>query len=273
MGAETSLPLQCCSLDLDFLCLQSLILCYHAGTARADWAAPAHAKRQATPTRTPARAPKKPHAMAVAAAKRAQMRQLDSTPPRHLLSHDPADRVITPAKRALCSSAVNAEHSNAKRLHSMNAGTPGRAPGNRFSSAAGCGPDLCQQPQQEGGEYGLEDAPQRSLGSIGSQLPIRPQTLGRVGSHASPYADSVEQHSFNRQLGGNTAPFRGNTRATVFGRNQARQPGRGMSNVQQQPSSTGTTAGLQLCTPLRPNSAGSALRGFVPPDHRFASCS
>ena len=210
--------------------------------------------------------------MAFAAAKRAQMRQLDSTPQRHLLSHDPADRTMTPAKRTLCSRALNAEHSTAKRMHSMNALTPGKAPGKGFASVAGQGPQLWQQPQLEGDDCGLEDEPRCSLDPMRSRLPFRPQSVGRVGPHVSSYDDSVEQHSFNRQTQG-TAPFRGSARATRLDRNQARQPGREMSNVHQQPSSRGQAAGLQLRTPSRPNSARSALRGFVPADHRFALCS
>lgn len=45
---------------------------------------------------------------------------------------------------------------------------------------------------------------------------------------------------------------------------QSRQLGSGLGHKGRLASSQ-----LQLRTPARPNSAGSALRGFVPPDHRY----
>ena len=234
------------------------------GAPKADWAAPPHSKRQATPSLTPARAAKQPHPMAAAAARRARMKELESTPPTHLLSQNAPDRALTPAKRALCSAAVNAELAPAKRLHMMHA--PEGSAGLQWQ----------QQRMMHEGEYDMEGGFNAAPAPLGNQLPFRTQPESRLNRLCpSPGGNAVYQQSV-----GNTAPYI--TGSVGIGRatsgllmSVARSPTQHhpmRKEVGNLPSgSRGAVAGSQLRTPLRPDSAGSALRGYVPPEHRFVS--
>lgn len=199
--------------------------------------------------------------MAAAAARRAQMKELESTPPTHLVSQSAADRVITPAKRTLCSAAVNAVLAPAKRLHMMHA------------------PEGAAGPWHEGA-YDMEGSFYETCDPMGAQLPFRSQPESRLSRPCpSPYGDIMHQQNVS-----NTAPYLtsstgslGVGRATTGLLNVARPPiqqhhtiRKDMGNLK--PGSRGADAGSQLRTPLRPNCAGSALRGYVPPEHRFVSC-
>ena len=230
--------------------------CY-IGPPKADWAAPARAKWQATP----ARPPKKPHPMATAAARRAQMRELDTTPPTHLLNpggQNVADQSSTPAKRMLCSTALSAQHTPAKRLHTMHASD---TRGQRW-----------QQEVVHEGDNGLEGAAREDYYPMGSQPCLHPQYESRLRAGPVPYGIGVYQQGVSGTVPHKAAMRRlgtGTTTSQVLNaaRPQAqRQPVR--REVGLESGSTGALASLQLRTPLRPNSAGSALRGYVPPEHR-----
>ena len=203
--------------------------------------------------------------MAAAAARRACMKELESTPPTHLLSQNAADRALTPAKRALCSAALNAELAPAKRLHMMHA--PEGSAGLQWQ----------QQRMMHEGEYDMEGGFNAAPAPWGNQLPTQPES--RLNRHCpSPGGSAVYQQSL-----GNTASYMTNSTGSVgIGRatsgllvSAARPP------TQHHPmrkevgnpltGSRGAVPGSQLRTPLRPNSAGSALRGYVPPEHRFVS--
>lgn len=230
---------------------------------KADWAAPARAKWQATPARTPARAPKKPHPMATAAARRAQMREMESTPPAHLLSHhSAADQASTPAKRMLCSTALSAQHTPAKRLHTMHA-------------ADLRGQQWQQQEVVDEGDYGVEGAFHEDHYPVGAEPSVQPQHESRLRATPVPYGIGVHQ-----QGASGTEPHRAVMRSLGTGATPAQVLNVARPQAQRHPvrrevgfksSSTGGISSLQLRTPLRPNSAGSAPRGYVPPEHRPVS--
>lgn len=199
--------------------------------------------------------------MATAAARRAQMKELESTPPAHLRSQTAADRV-TPAKRTLCSAAVNAEYAPAKRLHGMHAPDP-------------TGQLWQQQRMVQEPEYGLEGDVHEAYATVDTQLPVR--TLPHSGVNRPcplPYLGSMHQQNMGSTDPDMTGSIRrlGTGRATSGILNAAR-PAAQRQSIRKAATNTGTAAGLQLRTPLRPNSAGSALRGYVPPEHRYDSCS
>ena len=232
---------------------------WSAGAPKADWAAAPRSKWQATPCRTPARAPKKPHPMAAAAARRAQMKELDSTPPRHLLSQDAADNALTPAKRMLCSAAVNAELAPAKRLHMMHA-------------PEGPARQRWQQPEMmHEREYDMEGSFHDVRDPMGTQLPSRIHPESRV-SIPCPYPVGHRTVSNRGPSTTSSTGSLGMGRATPGLLSVARPPSqhhpirKEVGN--QQSGGRGALAGAQMRTPLRPNSAGSALRGYVPPEHR-----
>ena len=232
----------------------------HVGASRADWAAPSRTTWPATPTptRPPARAPKKPHPMAINAARRAQMRDTACTPPKHLLSHVPADKV-TPAKRTLCSRAVHGDNAPAKRLHGLNAVTPCKAQGPGQAPAAMHNQSRQQQQQHLRRDADFEWDADTQVGAddeMASQLPFRPRSMGRAGSHAFPH------HGSARSAARGPGLRRGLAQACTV------PVQHGSSNLQGQLSMRNQLKGLQLRTPSRPNSAGSALRGYVPPEHR-----
>lgn len=187
------------------------------------------------------------------------MKELESTPPAHLRSQSAADRVVTPAKRTLCSAAVNAEHAPAKRLHTMHAADP-------------TGQLWQQQRMVQEQEYGMEGDVRESFATAGTQVPFRTLPDGGVNRPCAPH-DLGSRHKRHMSdtdpdMTGSTGRF-GTGRAASGILNVAR-PAAQRHSVRKEASNTGTVAGLQLRTPLRPNSAGSALRGYVPPEHRFA---
>ena len=194
------------------------------------------------------------------------MKELKSTPPSHLLSQNTADRIVTPAKRTLCSAAVHAEHAPAKRLRVMHA--PDVSAGQLWQ----------QQRMMPDGEYGVEGGFHEALHPMGTELPVSTQPDSRVRRPClSPYGDALHQQAVS-----STAPYTnsstgslGTGRATSGLLSDARPPEQHHSTRKAVGSlksgSRGAVAGLQLRMPLRPNSAGSALRGYVPPEHRFVS--
>lgn len=207
--------------------------------------------------------------MAAAAARRAQMKELESTPPTHLVSQNAADRVITPGKRTLGSAAVNAELAPAKRLHMMHApeGSAGRP--------------WQQQRMMHEGDHDMEGSfSYEACDPSGPQLPFRAQSESRR-SKAYPSPDGAD---VLQQTVSNTAAYSTSSTGSLgVGRvtsgllNVAWPPIQQHHTVKQdvgnlKPGSRGAVPGSQLRTPLRPNSAGSALRGYVPPEHRFVSC-
>ena len=219
--------------------------------------------------------------MATAAAKRAQMKELESTPPRHVLNESVADKLGAPAKRMLCSAALNAEHTPAKRMQMIHASAlkDSRAP--RGSHVAG--DDDAQQWSQheimQDSEYGLDSTFHQAFGAMDTQLPFNPQSEGRVRPLQSPYGDSVHLQTVSSAV-----PYKGTgVGASGIGRAPSQILNVARPQAQRHPvrrevgnlksSSRGAIAGLQLRTPSRSNSAGSALRGYVPPEHRFVSSS
>ena len=199
--------------------------------------------------------------MATAAARRAQMRELESTPPTHLLNpggQNVADQSSTPAKRMLCSTALSAQHTPAKRLHTMHVSDTW---GQRWQ----------QEVVHEGG---MEGAAREGHYPMGSQPCLHPQYESRLRPGLVPYSIGVYQQGVSGTVPHKAAMRSLGTGATTSqvlnARPQAqRQPVR--REVGLESGSTGGFASLQLRTPLRPNSAGSALRGYVPPEHRSVS--
>ena len=245
-----------------------MLWCCTAGVPRADWSAPLHGKHQAhpTPSRTPARAPKKPHPMAVKAARRAQM-----TPAKASLPATAEHAVNTPAKRILSSSAVGSDSTPAKRLHSRGGLTPNRGPGLIGRSAMdGHQQHWHQQLDVRPGDdaLGLDV----SVGYLGRRLPLRSHPLGSSLPHASAF-QHAPQLPFRAERMGSPAPFSNTGRAHdeghVFDR-VGTQPMTTAVRRAQHGLDGGAPCGRpQLRTPSRPNSTGSALRGYVPPDHRY----
>lgn len=189
------------------------------------------------------------------------MRELESTPPSHLRSQNAADRAVTPAKRTLCSAAVNAAHAPAKRLHTMHAPEP-------------TGQLWQQQRMVQESEYGVEGSDHEAFVSVDTQqLPFSTLPASGVNRPCPPrHLGSRHQQnmgSTDPDMAGGNGNL-GTGRATTGILNVAR-PAAQRHSVRKEPSKAGTVAGLQLRTPLRPNSAGSALRGYVPPEHRFDS--
>lgn len=238
---------------------KSLLSC--TGPPKADWTAPARAKWQATPTRTPARAPKKPHPMATAAVKRAQIKELEAAPRTYLANQDMLGKASTPAKRMLCSSALSAQHTPVKRV------TPMHAPDSRGRQ--------WQQDMMHEGDGGVEGAFHQDFCSMGTELSLQGLDASRLRAGAVPYDIGVHQQSVSstaprNPMTGSLGTFRTPLQVLTAARPQAqRYPVR--REVGLKSGSTGGSASLQLRTPLRPNSAGSALRGYVPPEHRFVS--
>lgn len=191
------------------------------------------------------------------------MKQLESTPPAHLLSQNAADRVVTPAKRTLCSAAVIAEVAPSKRLCMMH--TPDGSAGQPWQ----------QQRMMPEGECGMEGSSHEPLDPMGTQLPLRTQPESRVSRPYPPPHGDVMDLSNTASCTTSSTGGLGIGRATSGLLSVAKPPTRHHSTRTEVGSlksgSRGTVAGFQLRTPLRPNSAGSALRGYVPPEHRLVT--
>ena len=234
--------------------------CQHAaGAPRADWSAPSHGKQQPHPplSRTPARAPRKPHPMAVAAARRAQ-----KTPAKVGL---PDAGVSTPAKHMLSSSAIRSHSTPTKYLCTPNEQFQmGRSP-------------VVGAPQQRHRQTDI--SADEDLGmefcqdALGRRMPFGSQLMGSSTLHA-PRFQPAHQQAFRAETLGCPSPLdaRGirSGKASVFSRIGSQQPvNAAFGTAQQGRGAGGSSGGLQLRTPSRPNSAGSALRGYVPPQHRY----
>lgn len=189
------------------------------------------------------------------------MREMESTPPAHLLNHDTvADQGSTPAKRMLCSTALSAQHTPAKRMHTMHASDPREE-------------QWQQQEVVHEGAYGVEGAFHEDYYSVGVEPSLQPRYQSRLraapmpsGVHQQGVSGTAPHEMFMRSLGTGAAQ----SQVLNAARPQAqRHPVR--REVGLKPGSTGGVSSLQLRTPLRPNSAGSALRGYVPPEHRLGS--
>ncbi len=243
-----------------------MLWCSFAGVPRADWSAPLHGKQQVhpPPSRTPARAPKKPHPMAVNAARRAQMTPAKAATAEHAVN--------TPAKHILPSSAVGSDSTPAKRLHNRGGLTPNRGPGLIGRSAL----DGHQQQwhQQLDDVRAGDDTLDRDVGTghAGRRLPLRSHPLGSSLPNAFAF-QHAPQLPFRAERMGSPAPFSNTGRAHDGGHMYDRvgtQPMATAARRTQHGLDGGAPFGQpQLRTPSRPNSAGSALRGYVPPDHRY----
>ncbi|KAL0033852.1 hypothetical protein WJX77_007687 [Trebouxia sp. C0004] len=239
-----------------------------AGVPRADWSAPSHGKQQVHPTssRTPARAPKKPHPMALNAARRAQM-----TPAKASLPATAERTVNTPAKLILPSSAVGSDSTPAKRMQSRGGHTPDSGAGLTGRSALDglYQRQWHQQLDVRAGDDGL--GLDVSVGYTGRRLPLRPHPLGSSLPSASAF-QHARQVPFRAEAMGSPAPFSNRGRAHDEGHMFDRVGTQAMTTAGRR-AQQGLDGGPpcmrpQLRTPSRPNSAGSALRGYVPPDHR-----
>ena len=245
-----------------------MLWCCTAGLPRADWSAPLHGKQQVhpTPSRTPARGPKKPHPMAVNAARRAQM-----TPAKASLPATAEHALTTPAKRILPSSAVDSDSTPAKRLHSRGGLTPNRGPGLIGRAALdGHRQQWHQQLDVRAGDDALDmDV---SKDQAGRRLPLKTHPLGSSLPHASAF-QYASQLPFRAEGMGSPAPFSNTGRAHNEGHMFDRVGTQPMTSAARRPQhgldGRAPCGRPQLRTPSRPNSAGSALRGYVPPDHRF----
>ena len=242
-----------------------MLWCPSAGVPRADWSGPLHGKQQVHPTssRTPARAPKKPHPMAVNAARCAQMTPAKSATAEHAVN--------TPAKHILPSHAVGSDSTPAKRLPSRGGLTPNRGPGLIGRSALdGHRQQWHQQLDVRAGDEALDV--HVSKGHAGRQLPLRSHPLGSSLPNASAF-QHAPQLPFTAERVGSPASF-SNTGMAHDGRRMFDGVGTQPMTTAARRAQHGLDGGApygqpQLRTPSRPNSAGSALRGYVPPDHRY----
>lgn len=235
--------------------------CQHdAGAPRADWSAPSHGKQQphSPLSRTPARAPRKPHPMAVAAARRAQ-----KTPAKAGL---PDAGVGTPAKHMLSSSAMRSHSTPTKYLCTPNEQFQlGRSPVGGLPQQWHRQTDVSADDVDLGMEVCL-DAP-------GRRVPFRSQLMGSSTLHAPRFQPAHQQAFRPETLGCPSSLNAGGIKSgkqNMFGRVGSQQPvNAAFGTAQQALGGGGSSGGLQLRTPSRPNSAGSALRGYVPPEHRY----
>ena len=219
-----------------------------------------------TPSRTPARAPKKPHPMAVNTARRAQI-----TPAKGSLPATAEHAVKTPAKHILPSSTVGSDSTPAKRLPSRGGLTPNRGPGLIGRTSL----DGHRQQWQQQLDARADDdalALDTTKGHVGRQLPLRSYPLGSSLPNASAF-QHAPQLPFRAERMGSPAPFSNTGRAHDGGHMFDRVGTEPMTTAARR-AQHGLDGGApfgqpQLRTPSRPNSAGSALRGYVPPDHRY----
>ncbi len=200
--------------------------------------------------------------MAVAAARRAQ-----KSSAQHTVAGNEVNTLNTPAKRMLPSSGVGSDTTPAKRLHTMERCTPGR---HQAMMGRSSGVHSQHQHQQHDFTADDEDAMGFDMVTAGRALPFGPQSMGSSLPLRS-IQQGFHQQPFNADILGSPLP-RGIGRSHIKGEGLML----GRVGAQQQPGvqqglggPTGLSmGGLQLRTPSRPNSAGSALRGFVPPEHR-----
>ena len=203
--------------------------------------------------------------MAVNAARRAQM-----TPAKASLPPAAEHTVKTPTKHILPSHAVGSHSTPAKRLHSRGGLTPTRGPSLIGRTALdGHRQQWHQQLDVRAGDDALDmDV---SKGHAGRRLPLKSHTLGSSLPHASAF-QHAPQLPLRAERMGSPAPFSNTSRAHDGGHLFDRvgtQPMTTAARRAQHGLDGGVPCGPQLRTPSRPNSAGSALRGYVPPDHRY----
>ncbi len=204
--------------------------------------------------------------MAINAARRAQM-----TPAKASLPATAEHAVNTPAKHHLPSHAVSSDSTPAKRLLTRGGPTPNRGPSLIGRTALnGHRQQWHQQLDVVAGDDAFDT--DVSKGHAGRELPLRSHPLGSSLPNASAF-QHAPQLPFTAERMGSPAPFSNTGRAHGGGHM--------FDRVGTQPMATAATRaqpGLyggapfgqpQLRTPSRPNSAGVALRGYVPPDHRY----
>ena len=187
-----------------------------------------------------------------------------------------ADPALTPAKRQASGSMEAQDNTPAKRSKPVGDFTPSWLRGRAHRPPQQ--QPLHQHHHQSIYQFNAEAEDPNHTDedlSLGQGRVSQPLGIGSIGRR-SPFGSaqraqqqplgSRAERSMRYDLGdrGISSQQRG---SKAGGSVQCKFGDRGLGTPQG--GSAGSLSGLQLRTPARPNSAGSALRGFVPPEHRY----
>ena len=205
--------------------------------------------------------------MAVAAARRAQM-----TPSRYAFANGGVEAVPTPAKRLPSSSAVASDSTPVKRQHILGSFSPDWNRSMIPRSPLGVQSQQWHQHKTVLADVDEDPLYDNAMAPTGRHLPLGSDPVRGRPPFASHLQSSRQQPFIATALGG-ARPFDAKGKVNLHGIRGQQMIGQ--VAAQQQPIANDmmgnqqeSCAGMQLRTPSRPNSAGSALRGYVPPEHR-----